>query len=156
MGFLARLFQRDGAAAPLPEKLMSDSAAAKLASGKATLDAAMAANPGALPDFAGLDPGEIQALAAAQAAERHTIERAAGGVDAPGTIRSVNLTGGTDLGGGREVELEVTIQPPGGPPVDTRFRQHVLQAQVERLAAGGQVTVRYDPADPSAAVLVDW
>jgi hypothetical protein len=156
MGFLARLFQRDGVEGSVPQKLMSDDVAAKLATNQTMLDAAVAANPGGLPDFAGLEAQQIEAMAAAEATERDSIERAAAGVDAPGTIRAVHPTGGSDLGGGREVELEVTIQPEQGAPIETRFRQHVQPAHIGRLAAGRAVTVRYDPADPAAAVLIDW
>jgi hypothetical protein len=156
MGFFARLLARDGTAAPMPEKLMSDAQQAQLADAKSMLDAAVAANPGALPDFTGLQPEEIQAAAAADAAEAQRMMQAATGIDAPGVIRAVRQTGASDLGGGREVAIDVTIQPAGREPIDTQILQHVLPAQIDRLAVGGAVTVRYDPDHPTAALLVDW
>jgi hypothetical protein len=151
VGFLARLFQRDGTAMVAPDNLMSDEVEAKLAANNAVLDAAIAANPGALPDFAGMQPAQVEVLMAAQAAQRQAIEGAAGGVDAQGVLLSVQQTGGSDLGGGREVELVVRVDG-----TELRFRQHMIPMQLEKLREGGAVTVRRDPANPAAAVLVDW
>jgi hypothetical protein len=156
MGFLARLLARDGTSQAVPEQLMSDAQQAQIADAKRMLDAAVAANPGALPDFTGLKPEAIQAASAADAAKAQRLMQASNGVDAPGVIRAVRQTGGSDLGGGREMAIDVTIEPAGQAPIETQVVQHILPAHIGRLVAGGAVTVRYDPNDPSAAILVDW
>jgi hypothetical protein len=91
-------------------------------------------------------------MAAAQLANRLGSQ----GVEAPGVIRDVRPTGETDMGGGQRTEVDVTIAPDGGTPYDTTITQSFLPAQLEGLAPGGPITVKYDPADPTAALIYGW
>ena len=78
------------------------------------------------------------------------------GVEASGVIRAIRPTGETDMGGGQKTEVDVTIAPEGGSPYDTTITQSFLAAQLGGLEAGGVVTVKYDPDNPSAALLYGW
>jgi hypothetical protein len=60
------------------------------------------------------------------------------------------------MGGGQQTEVDVTIAPEGGSPYDTTITQSFLAAQLEGLEAGGVCTVKYDPDNPSAALLYGW
>jgi hypothetical protein len=80
----------------------------------------------------------------------------ASGVEAPGTIVSLRDTGERDMGGGQKTEVDVTISPTGGTPYDTTVTQSFLPAQLEGLAAGHSITVKYDPDNPSAALIYGW
>lgn len=78
------------------------------------------------------------------------------GVEAPGVIRAIRATGGTDMGGGQKTEVDVTIAPDEGSPYDTTVTQSFQAAQLEGLAPGGAISVKYDPEDPSAALIYSW
>jgi hypothetical protein len=97
--------------------------------------------------------GDMSAqMAAAQLANK----LGAQGVEASGVIRAIRPTGETDMGGGQKTEVDVTIAPEGGSPYDTTITQSFLAAQLEGLEAGGVVTVKYDPDNPSAALMYGW
>ncbi|HEY1591962.1 MAG TPA: hypothetical protein VGF81_09240 [Solirubrobacteraceae bacterium] len=97
--------------------------------------------------------GDMQAqMAAAQLANK----LGAQGVEASGVIRAIRPSGETDMGGGQRTEVDVTIAPDGGSPYDTTVTQSFLPAQLEGLAPGGVVTVKYDPDNPPAALLYGW
>ena len=91
-------------------------------------------------------------IAAAQLANK----LGAQGVEAPGVIRAIRPTGESDMGGGQRTELDVTIAPDGGSPYDATVSQSFLLAQLEGLTPGGAVTVKYDPDEPSAALIYGW
>jgi hypothetical protein len=78
------------------------------------------------------------------------------GVEAPGTIVALRDTGQRDMGGGQRTEVDVTISPTGGSPYDTTVKQSFLPAQLEGLSVGHSITVKYDPANPSAALIYGW
>lgn len=80
----------------------------------------------------------------------------ASGVEAPGTVNAINPTGQTDMGGGQWVSFDVTISPAGGAPYQTTIGQSMLPAQLEGIAQGAAVTVKYDPNDPSKALIYGW
>jgi hypothetical protein len=80
----------------------------------------------------------------------------ASGVEAPATVDSINQTGQTDVGGGQMVEFGVTITPAGGQPYQTTIGQSMLPAQLEGIAQGATVTVKYDPDNPSKALIYGW
>ena len=80
----------------------------------------------------------------------------AAGVEAPGTVNAINQTGQTDVGGGQMVEFAVTISPAGGTPYQTTISQSMLPAQMEGIAQGAAITVKYDPDDPSKALIYGW
>jgi len=80
----------------------------------------------------------------------------ASGVEAPATIDAIRPTGATDVGGGQEIDFDITITPAGGTPYPATVRQHVLPAQLETLSPGQSVTARYDPENPTSAMLSSW
>ena len=139
MGFLDRFKVLKGGT---PAKLMSDELSADLKQRQDLANAMMAANPGAAtPD-----------MDYAQFAQR-VMKR---GVEAPGVIRTIRPTERTDLGGGRPVDLVVSVEVGEGERVDAQVRQHLVPAQLQTLREGGSVTVKYDPDDPTRALLVGW
>ena len=94
---------------------------------------------------------------AAQAAAAQTANKlGAQGIEASGVIRAVRPTGETDMGGGQKTEVDVTIAPSDGSAYDTTVTQSFLAAQLEGLAEGGAVTVKYDPDNPPAALIYGW
>jgi hypothetical protein len=78
------------------------------------------------------------------------------GVEAPGTLNALRPTGQTDMGGGQQNQADVTVTPAGGAPYTTTVTQSFLPAQLETLAVGAAITVKYDPDDPSAAIITSW
>ena len=80
----------------------------------------------------------------------------ASGVEAPGTVVALRDTGERDMGGGQKTEVDVTISPTGGSPYDTTVKQSFLPAQLEGLSVGHSITVKYDPDNPSAALIYGW
>lgn len=75
------------------------------------------------------------------------------GVEMPATLRSLAVGEPTPMFGGVPVDLELTIQPPGGTPYDLSIHQVFVEATVKTLAPGQQVTVKVDPEDPQTAML---
>lgn len=78
------------------------------------------------------------------------------GVEAPGVIESIRPTGEIDMGGAQKTEIDVTITPAGGPAYETTIAQSFLPAQLEGLAPGAAISVKYDPDDPHAALIYGW
>lgn len=106
--------------------------------------------PGGMPGMGGVDM-------AAQAAYAQKAQKlSAAGVEAPGEVHAIRPTGTTDMGGGQETDFDVTISPPGGQPYQTTVRQSMLPAQLEGIAVGAAITVKYDPDDPSQALIYGW
>jgi hypothetical protein len=80
----------------------------------------------------------------------------ASGVDAQGVVHSIQPTGGTDIGGGQEVNFEVSIKPADGEPYQTTITQSMLPAQLEGIQEGSAITVKYDPDSPTTALIYSW
>lgn len=78
------------------------------------------------------------------------------GVEAPGKITAIRDTGERDMGGGQKTEVDLTIAPSDTAPYDTTVKQSFIASQLEGLAVGGAVTVKYDPDDPHKALLYGW
>lgn len=110
---------------------------------------AMAANQGMMQQGMG-DMG-AQAAYAQLAQKLHQT-----GVEAPGVIHSIRPTGQTDMGGGQQTEFDVSIKPEGGDAYQTTISQAMLPAQMEDLAEGKSITVRYDPDSPTSALIYGW
>jgi hypothetical protein len=101
-------------------------------------------------------PGMPTDMAAQAAYAQKTQKLGAQGVEAPGVILAIRLTGQTDMSGGQETDFDVTITPGGGQPYQTTIRQSMLPAQMEGLSDGKDITVKYDPDDPSQALIYGW
>jgi hypothetical protein len=94
---------------------------------------------------------------AAQAAYAQLAQKlAASGVEAPGVVHSIRPTGQTDIGGGQQVEFDVSIRPSAGDPYQTTISQSMLPAQMEDLSEGKSITVKYDPDSPTTALIYGW
>jgi hypothetical protein len=95
-------------------------------------------------------------MAAQAAAAQLANKLGAQGVEAPGVIKAIRPTGETDMGGGQKTEVDVTIAPDGGSPYDTTITQSFLPAQLTGLEPSAPITVKYDPDNPSAALIYGW
>jgi hypothetical protein len=94
---------------------------------------------------------------AAQAAYAQLSQKlAASGVEAPGTLNSMNDTGETDPGGSKKIEFAVTITPSGGEAYQATISQYMLPAQLEGMSEGGAITVKFDPDNPQMALIYGW
>jgi hypothetical protein len=78
------------------------------------------------------------------------------GIEAPGVLHAIRPSGQTEFGGGQMVSFDVTITPAGGQPYDATIEQSMLPAQLEGIAEGGAITVKYDPDDSSQALMYGW
>jgi hypothetical protein len=78
------------------------------------------------------------------------------GVQAPGAVNALRPTGQSDMGGGQWTELDVTITPSAGTPYQATVKQSFLPSQLEGLSVGTAVGVKYDPDNPSAAIIYSW
>ncbi|MDX6650808.1 MAG: hypothetical protein QOJ97_2759 [Solirubrobacteraceae bacterium] len=106
--------------------------------------------PPGMPGMGGVD----MAAQAAYAQKAQKLQAA--GVEAPGQVLAIRGTGTTDMGGGQETDFDVTISPAGGQAYQTTVRQSMLPAQLEGIAVGAAITVKYDPDDPSQALIYGW
>jgi len=80
----------------------------------------------------------------------------ASGVEAPGVVHSIRPSGQTDIGGGQQVDFDVSIRPSAGEPYQTTISQSMLPAQLEGIAEGAAITVKYDPDSPTSALIYGW
>ena len=78
------------------------------------------------------------------------------GVEAPGVIHSIRPSGQSQFGGGQQVEFDVSIRPATGDPYQTTISQSMLPAQLEGIAEGAAITVKYDPDSPTSAMIYGW
>jgi hypothetical protein len=75
------------------------------------------------------------------------------GVDARATVVSMRETG-TQLGGGHQIEFELTVHPSGGGadyPISTEQSMH--DATLQGIVQGGDVVVKVDPDDPQSLLV---
>jgi hypothetical protein len=113
---------------------------------------AMASNPGMAQQAHGMGGDMTGQAAYAQMAQKLH----ASGVEAPGVVHEIRQTGNTDIGGGQEVEFDVSIKPAAGDPYQTTIKQSMLPAQMEGIAEGQSITVKYDPDSPTSALIYGW
>jgi hypothetical protein len=111
---------------------------------------AMGSQPGMMEQMGG---GDMQSQAAyAQMAQKlHQ-----SGVEAPGVVHAIRPTGQTDIGGGQQVEFDVSIKPEGADPYQTTIKQSMLPAQLEDFSEGKSITVKFDPDSPTSALIYGW
>lgn len=109
----------------------------------------MGDTPG-MSGMGGMDMGAV----AAESAKMQKLATA--GVEAPGVIHSISPSGETDISGGQKVDFDVSFRPEGGDPQQTTITQSILPAQLEGLAEGQSITVRYDPDAPAMALIYSW
>jgi hypothetical protein len=78
------------------------------------------------------------------------------GVEAPGVVHDIRPSGQTEMGGGQQVEFDVSIKPTTGDPYQTTIKQSMLPAQMEGISEGQSITVKYDPDSPTSALIYGW
>jgi hypothetical protein len=115
---------------------------------------------GAVAGMGGMGSGMGSAMGgdmAAQAAYAQLVNKLGQvGVQASAVIDTLRPTGQTDLSGGQMTEVDVTVSPAAGVPYQTTVRQSFLPSQLEGLSPGGSIGVKYDPDNPSAALIYSW
>jgi hypothetical protein len=88
-----------------------------------------------------------------QMAERDKITRInQSGVEAQATVDSMREVG-TQLGGGHEIEFELTVHPAGGEDYKVSTSQSMHEQTMQGVAEGAQVTVKVDPDDPQSLMV---
>ena len=94
---------------------------------------------GGMGGMAGMGDMGAQAAYAQLAQKLH-----ASGVEAPGVVHSIRPTGQTDVGGGQQVEFDVSIRPAEGDPYQTTISQSMLPgaARGDRRGRGHHRQVR--------------
>ena len=113
---------------------------------------AMASNPGMAQQAHGMGGDMTGQAAYAQMAQKLY----ASGIEAPGVVHAIRQTGQTDVGGGQEVEFDVSIKPAEGEPYQTTIKQSMLPAQLEGISEGASITVKYDADSPTSALIYGW
>jgi hypothetical protein len=107
----------------------------------------------------GAQAGGMQGMGdmAAQAASAQLAQKlAASGVEAPGVVHAIRPSGQADISGGQNVDFDVSIRPPTGDAYQTTITQSMLPAQLEGIAEGAAITVKYDPDSPTSALIYGW
>ena len=124
----------------------------KMKDARSQAQEAMASNPGMAQQAHGMGGDMTGQAAYAQMAQKLH----ASGVEAPGVVHAIRQTGQTDIGGGQEVEFDVSIKPAAGDPYQTTIKQSMLPAQMEGISEGQSITVKYDPDSPTSALIYGW
>jgi hypothetical protein len=89
-----------------------------------------------------------------QMAERDKIMKInQSGVEARATVDSMQETG-TQLGGGHQIDFQLTVHPAGGgPDYQVTTSQSLHDATLQGIAQGGDVVVKVDPDDPQSLMV---
>jgi len=89
----------------------------------------------------------------AQKGERDKIMRInQSGVDGRATVNSMRETG-TQLGGGHQIEFELTVHPSSGDDYAVGMEQSMHDATLQGIVEGGVVIVKIDPSDPQSLMV---
>ncbi len=89
----------------------------------------------------------------AQFAERDKIMRInQAGVDGRATVNSMREVG-TQIGGGHQIEFELTVQSDTGAGYAVSTSQSMHDATLQGIVEGGQVVVKIDPQDPQSLLV---
>lgn len=88
-----------------------------------------------------------------QMAERDKITRInQSGVEAQATVDSMREIG-TQLGGGHEIDFELTVHPAGGEDYKVSTTQSMHEQTMQGIAEGAQITVKVDPDNPQSLLV---
>ena len=89
----------------------------------------------------------------AQMGERNKIQRInQSGVEARATVNSMRETG-TQLGGGHQIDFELTVHPATGEDYNVSTSQSMHDATLQGIHEGSDVTVKVDPEDPQSLMV---
>jgi hypothetical protein len=88
-----------------------------------------------------------------QAGERDKIMRINKvGVQTSATVNSMKEVG-TQLGGGHQIEFDLTVHPDGGTDYQVHVSQSLHDATLQGVAEGGKILVKVDPDDPQSLLV---
>jgi hypothetical protein len=88
-----------------------------------------------------------------QAGDRNKIQRLNQvGVMATATVNSMQETG-TQLGGGHQIDFELTVHPDGGADYPVSVSQSLHDVTLQGIATGGKISVKVDPDDPQSLLV---
>jgi hypothetical protein len=88
-----------------------------------------------------------------QAAERDKIMRInKTGVQMPATVNSMREVG-TQLGGGHQIEFDLTVHPEGGEDYQVHVSQSLHDVTLQGVTEGAGIIVKVDPDDPQSLLV---
>jgi hypothetical protein len=88
-----------------------------------------------------------------QAGERDKIMRLNKvGVLTPATVDSMKEVG-TQLGGGHQIEFDLTVQPEAGQSYQVHVSQSLHDATLQGIAEGSKINVKVDPDNPESLLV---
>lgn len=89
----------------------------------------------------------------AQMKERDKIQRInQSGIEAQATVVTMREVG-TQIGGGHEIEFELTVHPAGGEDYPVSTSQSMHEQTIQGVTEGGRVVVKVDPDDPQSLLV---
>ena len=74
------------------------------------------------------------------------------GVDGRATVDSMKETG-TQLGGGHQIDFELTVHPASGEDYKVSTSQSLHTQTLQGIVQGGNVIVKIDPDDPQSLLV---
>jgi hypothetical protein len=129
---------------------------AKQSAADAMAQATAAQGAAGVPSMADMPGMGGQDMAAMAAYSAKVNKIAQSGVEAPGIIHTITATGSPDMSGATMHAIAVTYRPEGADPIEATIEQSLLPFQLEGLSDGQACTVKFDPDNPSAAILHSW
>jgi hypothetical protein len=129
---------------------------AKQSAADAMAQATAAQGAAGVPSMADMPGMGGQDMAAMAAYSAKVNKIAQSGVEAPGVIHTITATGTPDMSGATMHAIAVTYRPEGADPIEATIEQSLLPFQLEGLSDGQACTVKFDPDNPSAAILHSW
>jgi hypothetical protein len=74
------------------------------------------------------------------------------GVQRTATVNSMREVG-TQLGGGHQIEFDLTVHPDGSSDYQVQTSQSLHDATLQGIVEGGEVIVKVDPDDPQSLLV---
>ncbi len=74
------------------------------------------------------------------------------GVQTPATVNSMQEVG-TQLGGGHQIEFDLTVHPEAGDDYQVHVSQSLHDATLQGVAEGARIIVKVDPEDPQSLMV---
>ena len=88
-----------------------------------------------------------------QAGERNKIMRLnQAGVQMPATVNTMKEVG-TQLGGGHQIEFDLTVHPEGGADYQVHVSQSLHDVTLQGVSEGARIIVKVDPDDPQSLLV---
>jgi hypothetical protein len=74
------------------------------------------------------------------------------GVQTPATVNSMREVG-TQLGGGHQIEFDLTVHPEGGEDYQVHVSQSLHDVTLQGVTQGAKIIVKVDPDDPQSLLV---